>query len=340
MKGLAYFCVLCLSASVASAGEYGHFDSGRWSGTALRDDSLSRFTSCTAATRLPDRTVITLTNTRDRTWELGLSNPGWHLPAGREYRLQLSFSPELAREVDATASTETELHVPLQGDMWTMSLIRLSRQMRVTSGSFDETYDLTGSADAVFAVAACVDAQMLAETAVAPQEGAPEPATKGDPVQVAALPPPAATAKVVRPGGGDALSTSTVNVVEVPLEAQSGVFYVPVQINGTITLDFIVDSGAADIAIPGDVYLTLVRSGTIEAGDILGKETYVTADGTQLEQQTFRIKSLKVGSTILHDLLAAIVPVEGDLLLGQGFLSRFKSWSMDNHRHVLRLEVE
>jgi predicted aspartyl protease len=32
-----------------------------------------------------------------------------------------------------------------------------------------------------------------------------------------------------------------------------GIFVVPVQINGTMTLDFVTDSGASDVSVPADV---------------------------------------------------------------------------------------
>ena len=43
-----------------------------------------------------------------------------------------------------------------------------------------------------------------------------------------------------------------------------GVFVAPVQINGAMTLDFAIDSGAADVSVPADVFSTLKRTGTIE----------------------------------------------------------------------------
>jgi predicted aspartyl protease len=39
------------------------------------------------------------------------------------------------------------------------------------------------------------------------------------------------------------LSTKTV----IPLEKENGIFAVPVEVNGAITLDFVVDSGASDV---------------------------------------------------------------------------------------------
>lgn len=45
----------------------------------------------------------------------------------------------------------------------------------------------------------------------------------------------------------------------VPLQRKGGTFVVPILINKRITLDFVVDSGAADVSIPADVVLTLIR---------------------------------------------------------------------------------
>ena len=81
---------------------------------------------------------------------------------------------------------------------------------------------------------------------------------------------------------------------EVPLKAVGGTFVVPVAINGAITLNFIVDSGAADVTVPSDVVGTLIRTGTIERSDFIGTQTYVLADGSELPSSTFMIRSLKV----------------------------------------------
>ena len=61
------------------------------------------------------------------------------------------------------------------------------------------------------------------------------------------------------------------------------------------------------------------------------------ADGSTVPSQTFRIKSLKVGNKVLENVVGSIASVKGSLLLGQSFLSRFKSWSVDNTKHALLL---
>jgi hypothetical protein len=48
-------------------------------------------------------------------------------------------------------------------------------------------------------------------------------------------------------------------------------------------------------------------------------------------------RSLKVGDRTLENVTGSIAPVDGSLLLGQSFLRRFKSWSIDNQREALIL---
>ena len=45
-----------------------------------------------------------------------------------------------------------------------------------------------------------------------------------------------------------------------------------------------------------------------------------------------------MGNKILENVKGSIGPAKGDLLLGQSFLSHFKSWSVDNDKHALVLE--
>jgi predicted aspartyl protease len=113
---------------------------------------------------------------------------------------------------------------------------------------------------------------------------------------------------------------------------------VPVQINGAITLDFTVDSGAADVSVPADVFSTLARTGTIRDSDIVGEQTYVLADGSKSQSIMFTIRSLKVSDTIVENVRGSVTPSRGSLLLGQSFLERFKAWAFDNSKHVLLLE--
>jgi len=123
----------------------------------------------------------------------------------------------------------------------------------------------------------------------------------------------------------------------IRVAADSGDFVVPVVINEEITLKFIVDSGAADVSIPGDVASILMRTGSLKLTDIAGEQAYRLADGSEMVSKTITLRSLKVGDIVVENVRATIAPAEGKLLLGQTFLKRFNAWSIDNANHLLLL---
>jgi hypothetical protein len=121
----------------------------------------------------------------------------------------------------------------------------------------------------------------------------------------------------------------------IPLDQQGGVWTVSVRINDAISLPFVLDSGAADVSITADVYMTLKRMGSVSPADIIGYTNYRIADGSTLREPNFRIRSLRVGNTDLRDVYCSVAPPRGDLLLGQTALSRLPRWSIDYQRRVL-----
>ena len=163
---------------------------------------------------------------------------------------------------------------------------------------------------------------------------APPPTTARPPIAVA-MPSPADTQPPIAVATPPHASSTGSAVL---MKKDGGTYVVPVLINNAITLDFTVDSGASDVSIPADVVSTLIRAGTIKDSDFIGEKTYVLADGSRVKSHTFRIRSLKVGDRVLENVIGSISSTKGSLLLGQSFLGRFKSWSIDNSRHVLLLE--
>ena len=126
----------------------------------------------------------------------------------------------------------------------------------------------------------------------------------------------------------------------VALKEEGGALLVPVVINDSVKLDFMLDSGAAVVSIPADVAMTLIRTGTLTRDDFLGRERFRVADGRSVPATILRIKSLKVGGIVVHDVQASVTDSKGPLLLGQTFLARLTTWSIDNARHVLVLGPE
>jgi hypothetical protein len=124
----------------------------------------------------------------------------------------------------------------------------------------------------------------------------------------------------------------------IPLVRMSGGLIAPVVINNSIKLDFIVDSGASDVSIPADVFSSLVRANTVTQADIIGVRNYKNADGEVFQSKTFVIRSLKIGNIEAPRVQAKVSPSNAPPLLGQSFLKRFKSWSIDNSTQELILQ--
>src|SRR5262249_50893948 len=89
-----------------------------------------------------------------------------------------------------------------------------------------------------------------------------------------------------------ALFSRPATAEEIQLTKRGGTYSVPVRINDALTLDFVLDTGAADVSIPADVVMTLVRTGTVATGDFVGKATYVLADGSKLPSLRFLVSCL------------------------------------------------
>jgi hypothetical protein len=145
-----------------------------------------------------------------------------------------------------------------------------------------------------------------------------EVAPRGEPVAAPQVPP-----------AGD--------TTEIRLRRKGGTFDVPVTINDTVTIPFAIDSGSSDVSVSADVLQKLIQSGTVSKADFLGKQTYHLADGSRVSSDTFRIHSLKVGDREVRDVIGSVTNDADSLLLGQSFLTRFRSWSIDNQRGVLLL---
>ncbi len=78
------------------------------------------------------------------------------------------------------------------------------------------------------------------------------------------------------------------------LTFENGVYKLPVNLNGVMTLNFTLDLGASDISLSPDVFLVLYRAGTINELDFIGTETYKFADGSTAKSNVFNLKTVKI----------------------------------------------
>jgi clan AA aspartic protease (TIGR02281 family) len=122
---------------------------------------------------------------------------------------------------------------------------------------------------------------------------------------------------------------------EIALDSDGRSYSVPARINGVVTVKFLVDSGASVVVLPKDMVETLIKNGTIAASDLLGRDVYVTADGRKHAGTRLMLRQIEVGGHTVTNVMASIAPAHAEPLLGLSFLSKFKSWTLDNKRHVL-----
>jgi len=155
---------------------------------------------------------------------------------------------------------------------------------------------------------------------IAVPKGSASPSARATPA-----PEPSAATSAANPAAVDTIK----------LESASGNLLVPVQVNGRMSFNFVLDSGASDVAIPADVVQTLTRAGTISRADFIGTKTYVLADGSKLPSEAFILHEVRVGDHVVSNVTAHVSPVQGSLLLGQSFLSRLPAWTIDNKKHAL-----
>ncbi|MBL7740021.1 MAG: retroviral-like aspartic protease family protein [Chitinophagaceae bacterium] len=126
---------------------------------------------------------------------------------------------------------------------------------------------------------------------------------------------------------------------EIDLTFENGVYKLPVNLNGVMTLDFTLDLGASDVSLSPDVFLVLYRSGTISEADFIGMQTYKFADGSTAKSSVFNLKALKIGDVELKDVRASISNnISSPLLLGQSALKKLPSYKIDNQNNKLIIE--
>jgi predicted aspartyl protease len=117
---------------------------------------------------------------------------------------------------------------------------------------------------------------------------------------------------------------------EVPLIESDGVYEVPVLVNGVLKINFIIDSGASDVAISPDVALTLVRTGTITDVDWLPGANYRFADGSIAKSERFKLRTLRIGNRTLKSVSCSIGnSIHGPMLLGQSALKKLGGYRVD-----------
>ena len=132
-----------------------------------------------------------------------------------------------------------------------------------------------------------------------------------------------------------AAADSPASAEEIKLRSVGGVYTVPVRLNGQLTMDFMIDTGAADVGISDAIATRMLGSGVMSQGDFKGSEKYVLADGSTLTCRALTLRSVRVGGRDVADVKASACPGNPPLLLGQSFLKKLGPWALDYGRESL-----
>ena len=125
----------------------------------------------------------------------------------------------------------------------------------------------------------------------------------------------------------------------IKLKNENGVYKIPVKVNNSLTLDFVLDLGASDVSISPDVFSVLLKTGSIDPSDIIGKQSYKLADGSIVEHTVINLKSLTIGGIKLDNIKASVSDSNNSpLLLGQSALKKLGTYSIDNKKNELTIE--
>jgi hypothetical protein len=81
----------------------------------------------------------------------------------------------------------------------------------------------------------------------------------------------------------------------IRLEQFGGVYMLPVRINDTLTIPFVLDSGAAEVVITEDIFSVLRRARTVSQSDFVGTGIYTLASGATVSSDRYVIHKMSVG---------------------------------------------
>jgi clan AA aspartic protease (TIGR02281 family) len=201
--------------------------------------------------------------------------------------------------------------------------------MQVTIQYGGSSYDVVHAIDVL---GACQTKAAKVAQIIPTPTPTPAPTPKAAPAPLPSWAPPNWTP----PSQPSPASTPT----RIPLQRDNAGDYVEATVNGTQRVRFILDTGCSDVSLSQTLVARLRAEGSLTAADSLGTATFSTANG-KVQGERFLLRSLQVGSRTVYKVVGSVTystASEDIMLLGQTFLRKFKSWSIDNGKAELVLE--
>lgn len=124
----------------------------------------------------------------------------------------------------------------------------------------------------------------------------------------------------------------------VRMEKESGVYKIPVEINGT-NMAFIFDTGAGLISISNVEASYLHKQGKLTSEDIVGKAQFFDANGDISVGTIINLKQVTIGDRTIYNIHASVVDNSvAPLLFGQSALEQFGKISINYNNSTITFE--
>ncbi len=110
--------------------------------------------------------------------------------------------------------------------------------------------------------------------------------------------------------------------VSITMQREGDLYVVPCKVNG-LPLKFIFDTGASDVHLSYSEYIFMLKNGYIKENDIIGKESFVIANGDITDAIVVTLREVEIAGIKLHNVTASVdYNLTAPLLLGQSALQK------------------
>ena len=128
---------------------------------------------------------------------------------------------------------------------------------------------------------------------------------------------------------------STKDEKVIYMKREGGVYKIPCKVNG-VELEFIFDTGAADVSLSSVEANFLYKRGLITDNDFLGKQNYITASGEIVENTQVILREIEIDGLMLYDVEASISDeMSAPLLLGQSAIQKLGTIQINGNKLII-----
>lgn len=125
--------------------------------------------------------------------------------------------------------------------------------------------------------------------------------------------------------------------IEIPFIKDGNVLSVKCKINN-LPLYFIFDTGATDISLSDVEAAFMIKNNYISEKDIIGRQQYLTADGSIIKGTVINLKKIELGELELNNIKASVVKNQkAPLLLGQSVFNKMGKFEIDNEKMKIKI---